>query len=451
MAERYDVIILGMGPGGEVAAGRLLAAGKKVALVERELLGGECAYWACIPSKTLIRPPEVRNEAKRAQGTSTPTLDLKDIFDYRDYIIRNLDDSGEVESYEERGARVVKGEGRLNEPGRVEVNGEGLEADHIVVATGSTSNMLPIEGLEDVPVWTNREATTTREVPERAVIIGGGPNGIETSQWLSRLGSQVTLVEHSDRLIDREDPKVGEIIQPILEEEGVDVRVGRRVEKARKESDGSAVVTLDDGEEVAADVVVIVAGRTPRVEGIGLESVGVEVDEKGIPVNDRCQVNGVPGLWAIGDVTGILLFTHVAQYQGRIVADNILGGDRRANYRGVPRVVFSDPEIAATGMTEEEAREEGIDVAAVTIELPQVLARPVTYEKDPRGTFGLVADRGERVLVGAWAVAPLAGEWIHQACWAIRTRTSIDTLLDGVFQFPTFSQAYLAALEKLDL
>ncbi len=451
MAEKFDAVILGMGPGGEVAAGRLLAAGKKVALVERELLGGECAYWACIPSKTLIRPPEARNEAKRAQGTSTPTLDLKDIFDYRDYIIRNLDDSGEVESYEERGARVVKGEGRLNEPGRVEVNGEGLEADHIVVATGSTSNMLPIEGLEDVPVWTNREATTTREVPERAVVIGGGPNGIETSQWLSRLGSQVTLVEHSDRLIDREDPKVGEIIQPILEEEGVDVRVGRRVEKARKESDGNAVVTLDDSEEVAADVVVMVAGRTPRVEGIGLESVGVEVDEKGIPVNDRCQVNGVPGLWAIGDVTGILLFTHVAQYQGRVVADNILGGDRRANYRGVPRVVFSDPEIAATGMTEEEAREEGIDVAAVTLELPQVLARSVTYEKDPRGTFGLVADRREQVLVGAWAVAPLAGEWIHQACWAIRTRTPVDTLLDGVFQFPTFSQAYLAALEKLDL
>jgi pyruvate/2-oxoglutarate dehydrogenase complex dihydrolipoamide dehydrogenase (E3) component len=324
-----------------------------------------------------------------------------------------------------------------------------LEADHVVVATGSTSNMLPIDGLEDVPVWTNREATTTREVPERAVIIGGGPNGIETSQWLSRLGSKVTLVHHSEVLINREDPKVGEIIQPILEEEGIDVRVGRKVEKARKENGGSAVVTLDNGDEVETDVVVTVAGRTPRVEGIGLESIGVEPDKKGLPIDDRCRL--AEGVWAVGDVTGVMLFTHVAQYQGRIVAANILGGDRRASYRGVPRVVFSDPEIAATGLTEEEAREEGIDVAAINLELPQAVARPVTYEKEPRGNLGLVVDQQERILVGAWAVAPLAGEWIHQACLAVRTRMPVDTLLDSVFQFPTFSQAYLAALEKMDL
>ena len=434
-----------------MVASRLLSAGKKVAVVEKELLGGECAYWACIPSKTLIRPPEVRNEATRAQGTNTPTLDLKDIFDYRDHIIRNLDDSGEVESYKEKGAKVVKGEGRLDGPGRIEVNGEALEAEHVVAATGSATSMLPIEGLEDVPVWTNREATTTHEVPERAVIIGGGPNGIETSQWLSRFGSSITLVQSPDRLLDREDPKVGDIIQEILEEEGVDVRTGRKVEKARKENDGITVVTLDDGQEVATDIVVMVAGRTPHVEGIGLESVGVEVDENGLSVDERCQVSGVPGLWAIGDVTGVMPLTHVAQYQGRVAAANILDGNRKADYRGIPRVVFSDPEVAATGLTEEEAQQEGVDVAAVTLDLPQVLARSVTYEKEPRGTLGLVADREERVLVGAWAVAPLAGEWIHQACWAVRTRTLIDTLLDGVFQFPTFSQGYLAALEQLDL
>ncbi len=451
MAEKFDAIILGMGPGGEVVAGRLLGAGKKVAVVERELLGGECAYWACIPSKTLLRPPEVKGEATRAFGTGTPELYLEKIFDYRDYIIRNLDDSGEVKSYEEMGATVVRGEGHLDGPGRVEVNGETLEADHVIVATGSASNILPIEGIEDVPMWTNREATTTREVPERAVIVGGGPNGLETSQWLSRLGSQVTLVQSPDTLIDREDPQVSEIIRPILEEEGIDVRVGRRVEKARKE-DGGAVVTLDDGEEIQTDVVVIVAGRTPRVEGIGLESVGVEVDEKGLPVDDRCQVEGGPeGLWAVGDVTGVMLFTHVAQYQGKIAAANILGGDRRADYRGIPRVVFSDPEIAATGLTEEEARNQGIDVASINLELPKALARPVTYEKEPRGNLGLVVDRNERVIVGAWAVAPLAGEWIHQACLAVKTRMSVDTLLDSVFQFPTFSQAYLEALEKMDL
>jgi dihydrolipoamide dehydrogenase len=451
MAERFDAVIMGMGPGGEVVAGQLLSAGKKVAVVERELLGGECAYWACIPSKTLLRPPEVKSEATRAFGTGTPDLDLKDIFDYRDYIIRNLDDSGEVESYEGMGATVVRGEAHLDGPGRVEVNGETLEADHIVVATGSASNILPIEGIENVTVWTNREATTTREVPERAVIVGGGPNGIETSQWLSRLGSRVTLVQSPDNLINREDPQVGEIIQPILEEEGIDVRVGRRVEKARKEGNGT-VITLDDGEEIATDVLVTVAGRTPRVEGIGLESVGIEADEKGLSIDDHCRVSGGPsGLWAVGDVTGVMLFTHVAQYQGRIVAANILGRDREADYRGIPRVVFSDPEIAATGLTEEEARNEGIDVATVNLELAQALARPVTYEKEPRGNLGLVVDRQERVLVGAWAVAPLAGEWIHQACLAVKTQMSVDTLLDSVFQFPTFSQGYLEALEKMDL
>lgn len=451
MAERFDVIIMGMGPGGEVAAGRLIKSGKKVAVVERELIGGECGYWACIPSKTLIRPPEVRNDGARAVGTSTPTLDLEAIFDYRDFIIRNLDDSRQVESYEQKGATVLKGEGRLAGPGKVEVNGEEYEAEHVIVATGSYSNALPIEGLDEVTVWTNREATTTREVPGRAVIVGGGPNGVETSQWLSRLGCEVTLVQHADILVNREDPKVGEIIKDILEEEGIGVRVGRKVEKARKDGEG-AVVTLDDGEEIPTDVVITVAGRTPRTEDIGLESVGVEPDKKGLAVDERCHVEGGPeGLWAVGDVTGKLLFTHVAQYQGRIAAANILGEDRRASYAGVPRVVFSDPEIAAVGLTEEEARSQGMDVTAVTIDLPQSLAKPWTYEKEPRGTLNVVADRERGVLVGAWAVAPQAGEWIHVAATAIRVGIPITELRDGIAQFPTFTGAYLEAFEMLDI
>ena len=404
MAEKFDAVILGMGPGGENVAGRLLKAGKKVAVIERELVGGECAYWACIPSKTLLRPPELKGEATRAFGTGTPEIDVEDLFNYRDYIIRNLNDSSQVESYEGMGARVIKGEGRLAGQGRVEVNGETLETDHVVIATGSSQNMLPIEGIEDVTVWTNREATTTREVPGRAVIVGGGANGVETSQWLSRLGCSVTIVQSPDKLVNREDPQVGEILKGVLED-----------------------------------------------EGIGLESVGVEVNKKGLAIDDHCRVEGTQGLWAVGDVTGVLLFTHVAQYQGRIVATNILGGERVTDYNGIPRVVFSDPEVAATGLTEEQARQEGIDVASINLEMASSLARPVTYEREPRGNLGLVVDRDQRTLIGAWAVAPQAGEWIHQACLAVKTRTSVDILLDSIFQFPTFSQGYLEALEKMDL
>jgi dihydrolipoamide dehydrogenase len=258
----------------------------------------------------------------------------------------------------------------------------------------------------------------------------------------------VTIVQSPDRLINRESPKVSELIEEILEEEGVRVLTGRKAVKARRDGEG-AVVELDDGTEIRTDVVVIAAGRKPRTEGMGLESVGIEPDGKGLPVDDHCRL--AEGVWALGDVTGVALFTHVAMYQGRVVADNILGKERRADYRGIPRVVFSDPEIAACGLTEQQAREQGIDVAATTLDLARAIARPWTYEEAPRGTLSLVADRERGVLVGAWAVAPLAGEWIHQASLAIRAEIPIEKLLDSVAQFPTYSEAYLKALERLDL
>jgi pyruvate/2-oxoglutarate dehydrogenase complex dihydrolipoamide dehydrogenase (E3) component len=445
--ERFDVIIIGMGPGGEAAAGRLLDAGRRVAVIERELIGGECAYWACIPSKTLLRGPEARAAAGRAAGVSVPSLDWPALRDYRDYMVRHLDDTAQVRGYEQAGATVIKGAARLAGPGRVEVGGEVLEAGQIVIATGSQPVRPPVEGLDTVTVWTNREATTVRDIPARVLLIGGSAVGTELGTFYARMGAQTTIVQRGQRLIDREDPRVGELAARALHADGITIHTGRTVTRAQP-ANGGAVLTLDDGTQVETDVVILGAGRQPSTAGLGLDSAGVQLDQRGaIPVDQHCRTGD--GLWALGDVTGVALFTHVAMYQGRVVADNILGRQRAASYQGVPRVVFADPEIAAVGLTTEQARRGGIDVAAAEISLADAIARPWTYERDPRGALGLLADRDRRVLVGAWAFAPLASEWIHQAALAIRAQIPLDVLLDQVAQFPTYSEAYLGALEQL--
>jgi pyruvate/2-oxoglutarate dehydrogenase complex dihydrolipoamide dehydrogenase (E3) component len=445
----FDVIIIGMGCGGDTAAGRLLDAGCRVAVVERELIGGECAYWACIPSKTLLRPPEARAEAARAAGLSTPVLDWPELRDYRDYAVRHLDDTAQVKGYQQAGATVVKGTAQITGPGRVEAGGEVLEADHIVIGTGSEPLRPPVEGLDRIGAWTNREATTVRDIPRRVLLIGGGPSGVELGQFYARMGAQVTIVERASQLIGGEDARAGELAQEALQADGVSIRTGCTAARARRAGDG-AVVTLDDGTDVATDVVILAAGRRPATAGLGLETVGITLDDRGaIPVDEHCRAG--EGLWAVGDVTGVALYTHVAMYQGRVVADNILGRPRVASYEGIPRVVFADPEIAATGLTTKQARDRRMDVVTAEIGLADTITRPFTYERDPRGTLGLLADRSRGVLAGAWAVAPLAGEWIHQATLAIRTQVPIDALLDQVAQYPTYSEAYLAALEQLAL
>lgn len=448
MTEHFDVIVLGMGPGGETAASRLIAAGKTVAVVERELIGGECAYWACIPSKTLLRPPEAKTGAERAAGVGRPELSWSETREYRDYMIRNLDDSGQIDGYQKQGATVLKGTGRFAGAGVVEVNGTSYSADHVIIATGSESATPPIEGIDAVGAWTNREATTLTEIPRRVVMIGGSAVGVELGQFLRRFGAEVAIIQSADRLLNREDPRVGELVQGYFEAEGVDVRVGASVKRARKEG-GQTVLDLDDGTSLTTDVVVLATGRRPRLDDLGLETIGVEPGERGVRIDERCSVTD--GVWAIGDVTGVMPFTHVATYQGRVVADNICGGTRTANYTGIPRVVFADPEVAAVGLHADQAREQGLDVAAVEVSLPDAIARPWTYERDPRGNLGLIADRTTGLLIGAWAVAPQASEWIHQAAQAIRTEIPISTLLDGVAQFPTYSEAYLSGLENLAL
>jgi pyruvate/2-oxoglutarate dehydrogenase complex dihydrolipoamide dehydrogenase (E3) component len=455
MAVDFDAIVIGAGPGGEVAASRLMAGGLRVALIERELIGGECGYWACIPSKTLLRPTEARAEAANAAGLSQPALDWTALRDYRDYMIRRLDDTKQVADYQRQGATVIKGSARLagRDPWRIRVADTDITATHVVIATGSAPIRPPIDGMDDLDhstVWTNREATNLREIPDRAVMIGGSAVGVELGQFLARMGSHVTLIQRGPRLLDREDPRVGELVATQLGSDGIDVRVGAQAAGACRDG-AEVVVELDDATTARTDVIVLGAGRRPNTDSLGLDTVGVTPGQRGeLAVDEHCRVTG-DGLWALGDVTGTALFTHVAMYQARVVADNILGTPRRADYTAIPRVVFAQPEIAAVGLTTDQARRRGLHTATTELDLPEAIARPWTYETNPGGTLGLLADRDRRVLVGAWAVAPLAGEWIHQAALAIRAHIPIDILLDGIAQFPTYSEAYVHAAEQLSL
>lgn len=448
MSERFDAVVIGAGPPGEVAASRLNEQGLRTTLIERELVGGECAYWACIPSKTLLRPPEVRAEARRTAGTSAPEQRWAEVAEYRDYMIRHLDDTAQVDGYEQSGVRVYKGDAKLAGPRRVQVAGQTIETERIVIATGSDARIPPIPGLAEAGYWTNREATTLKEIPDSIVILGGGPVGIELGQFMCRFGTHVTLIQAADRLLPREDPRVSELIADTLREDGIELHIGVTANQVNA-SDGRRTVKLDNGEQVNGTELLVAIGRAPRVKNIGLESVGIEPNPHGIEVDERCRA--ADGIWAIGDVTGVMPFTHVGMYQGRIACADIAGQAAHADYTAIPRVVFSDPEIAAVGLTEQQAVEQGIDITTARVGLADAIARPWTYEKDPRGEIAVLADRERGTLIGTWIVSPLAGEWIHYAALAIKTHTPLDVLRDTVAQFPTYTEAYLKAIEALEL
>jgi len=448
MTEHFDAVVIGAGPAGEVAASRLTKQGLRTALIERELVGGECAYWACIPSKTLLRPTEVRSEAGRTAGTSAPEQRWSEVAEYRDFMIRHLDDTKQIDGYEHSGVRVYKGEATLTGPGRVEIAGESLQTERIVIATGSDARIPPIEGLAEAGYWTNREATTLKEIPESVVILGGGPVGIELGQFMRRFGASVSIIEAADRLLAREDPRASELIAQTLREDGIELHLGVAATQVTRR-DGRRTVSLQNGDQVSAQELLVASGRAPRVDGIGLETVGIEPRAQGIEIDEHCRA--AEGIWAIGDVTGVMPFTHVGMYQGRVACADIAGHPVRADYTAIPRVVFADPEIAAVGLTEQQARKHDIDVASARIELANAIARPWTYETDPRGELGVLADRQRGILIGAWAVRPLAGEWIHYAALAIKTQTPLEVLRDTVAQFPTYTEAYLNAIEALEL